>query len=165
MAGIAAHLDGRRVGGAMRALLIAVGVSPFIPHLVEGIPVLGSIGAAIDSWFAFQCQRDPARSLSFLGRVLPVCARCLGIYLGLGLGALVLRPKLGVWPLRIWVATAALVMFLDVATETLGMRPAWAPLRLFTGLLLAYPVGSALVWSARELGQPASEPEPQRPKT
>ncbi len=149
---LADRIDGRIAGRAMRALLIFVGVSPFIPHLVEGVPVLGSVGSVLDAWFSFQCQQDPARTLHFLGRLLPVCARCLGIYLGLGLGALLLRPRLSVWPLRIWVGVAALVMVLDVATETLGMRPPFAPLRLFTGLLLSYPVGSALVWSARELG-------------
>jgi uncharacterized membrane protein len=151
MAGIADRADGRTLGRVTRGVLIFIGVSPFIPHLVEGVPVLGSIGAALDAWFSFQCQRDPARTLHFLGRLLPVCARCLGIYLGLGLGAVLLRPRLGVWPLRIWVGVAALVMLLDVWTEALGMRPPSAPLRLFTGLLLSYPVGAALVWSAREL--------------
>lgn len=155
MGGIAQRIDGRIAGRVMRGALVFVGVSPFIPHLVEGVPVLGSVGVALEAWFSFQCQRDPARTFHFLGRLLPVCARCLGIYLGLGLGAAVLRPRLGVWPLRIWVGLAALAMLLDVWTETLGMRPPFAPLRLFTGLFLSYPVGAALVWSARELGQPA----------
>ncbi len=158
MPGIAERIDGRIAGRVTRAVLVFIGVSPFIPHLVEGVPVLGSVGAALDAWFSFQCQRDPARTLHFLGRLLPVCARCLGIYLGLGLGAIVLRPKLGVWPLRIWVGLAALLMLLDVATESLGMRPPFAPLRLLTGLLLSYPVGVALVWSARELGSAHSAP-------
>jgi len=153
MAGIADRIDGRIAGRVTRAVLILIGVSPFIPHLVEGVPVLGPIGAALDSWFSFQCQRDPARTLHFLGRLLPVCARCLGIYLGLGLGAVLLRPRLGVWPLRVWVGVAALAMLLDVWTEALGMRPPFAPLRLLTGLFLSYPVGVALVWSARELGR------------
>lgn len=157
MARLAELVDGRIAGRAMRALLIFVGISPFIPHLVEGVPVLGSIGAALDAWFSFQCQRDPARTLHFMGRLMPVCARCLGIYLGLGLGAVVLRPKLGVWPLRIWVGVAALAMLLDVGTEALGMRPPFAPLRVFTGLFLSYPVGVALVWSARELGRPETD--------
>ena len=92
--------------------------------------------------------------------MLPVCFRCFGIYAGLGLGALVLRPRLGVWPLRIWVGLAALGMILDVASEHWGLRPEWGPLRLATGVLLAYPVGVALVWSARgEPTDPAASAE------
>jgi hypothetical protein len=38
------------------------------------------------------------------------------------------------------------------------MRPAWAPLRLATGLLLAYPVGAAVVWALRDLAAPPDAP-------
>jgi hypothetical protein len=41
-------------------------------------------------------------------------------------------------------------MVLDVWTEALEMRPSFAPLRLLSGLALAYPVGGALVWAARD---------------
>jgi uncharacterized membrane protein len=90
-----------------------------------------------------------------------VCVRCFGIYLGLGLGALILRPHLSTWPLRIWVGFAAVVMVLDVWTELLGMRPESAWLRLLTGILLSYPVGSALVLSAR--GDPMDSDESAAP--
>jgi uncharacterized membrane protein len=130
--------------------LVLVGVSPFLPRLLEGIPGLSALGRALESWFAFQCHRDPLRSLELFGRMLPVCSRCFAIYAGLGLGALVLWPRLGVWPLRIWVAVAGLAMVLDVWTEALEMRPSFAPLRILSGLVLAYPVGGALVWAARE---------------
>ncbi len=137
-----------------RALLVLVGISPFLPRLVGDVPVLGAVAHAFEAWFAFQCYRDPARTQHFLGELLPVCTRCLGIYLGLGLGALILRPRLSVWPLRIWVGLGAVFMLLDVATEFLDMRPAWAPLRLATGLFLAYPVGTAVVLALRELAVP-----------
>jgi len=133
-----------------RLALLLIGVSPFLPRLFEGTTGLNAIGRALESWFAFQCHRDALRSFELFGRVLPVCSRCFAIYAGLGLGALVLRPRLSAWPLRIWVAVAALVMLLDVWTETLEMRPSWTPLRILSGLLLAYPVGGALVWSARD---------------
>ncbi len=82
------------------------------------------------------------------GDLLPVCSRCAGIYVGLGLGAALLRPRLGVWPLRIWVGFAALVMILDVATETLGMRPELGSFRFTTGAFLSFPVAVAVVLSA-----------------
>lgn len=140
----------------VRGALIVVGIGPFVPILLGGVPVLDAVARAFSAWFEFQCHRDPGRSLSLFGAALPVCSRCFGIYAGLGLGAAVLRPRLDVWPLRIWVGVAALVMLLDVATEMLEMRPAWTPLRVFTGILLAYPVGAALVWSARDWAAPAA---------
>lgn len=142
----------RALPSVARALLVAVGVSPFIPSLTQGVPGLSVIGEVLGGWFGFQCSRDPGRTLHVLGDALPICVRCLGIYLGLGLGGVLARPRLGVWPLRIWVAVAALSMVLDVVTESLGLRPPWAPLRLATGLALAYPVGVAVVSSARDLG-------------
>jgi uncharacterized membrane protein len=140
---------GPRFGAGVRALLVVVGLLPFVPRAFEGLVVLGGVGEVIDSWFAFQCHREAGRSLGVLGELLPVCTRCAGIYFGLGLGAAVLKPRLSAWPLRIWVAGAALVMVLDVATELLGIRPPSLSFRLLTGIALSYPVGLALVLAAR----------------
>jgi uncharacterized membrane protein len=137
-----------------RAALILIGLSPVLPPLLAGIPLLSLVGDAFDAWFRFQCHRETARSLDFVGQVLPVCSRCTGIYWGLGLGAIVLRPRVGPWPLRIWVGAAAALMVLDVWTEIYGLRPASALLRVATGVLLAYPVGVAIVWTARDLAAP-----------
>lgn len=145
--------DGPWPGRLVRALLLVVGVSPLLPGLF-GVIGLSPLSRPFDWWFEFQCHRESARSLSLAGHVLPVCSRCFGIYSGLGLGALLLRPRLDVWPLRIWVGLAALVMLLDVATELLGMRPEWAPLRVATGIFLSYPVGVSLVWAARPAEPP-----------
>jgi uncharacterized membrane protein len=134
---------------ALRVALVVIGISPFLPLVFRGVPVLDAIGRGFDGWFAFQCHRDPARTLSIGSRLMPVCSRCFGIYFGLGIGALFMRPKLGVWPLRIWVGAAALVMLLDVVTEMLMMRPALMLVRALTGTLLALPVGSALVRAVR----------------
>jgi uncharacterized membrane protein len=143
------------LGRAVRIALLFVGIAPFLPMFLSSVPGLSLIASAVDSWFQFQCHREDPRSFHIVGRVVPVCARCFGIYLGLGLGALVLRPRLSTWPLRIWVGAAALVMVLDVWTELLGMRPESAWLRLFTGILLSYPVGAALVIAAR--GEPEAK--------
>jgi uncharacterized membrane protein len=40
-------------------------------------------------------------------------------------------------------------MLLDITTELTGLRPAWTPLRLMTGIALSYPVAVALVLAAR----------------
>lgn len=152
-----------------RVLLVLVGLSPFLPRLLAPVPGLSAVGELFERWFEFQCHRETPRSWALLGQQLPVCTRCFGIYLGLGLGALILRPKLEVWPLRIWVGVAALVMILDVLTENLGMRAEWAPLRFVTGVLLAYPVGAAVVRALAGEGDvpsatPAGASDPPQPQ-
>lgn len=147
-------ISGKLLGRVLRGALIVIGFSPLLPLVLEPVPVLRALGHAFEAWFAFQCHREPERSLSLFGHVLPVCSRCTGIYWGLAAGALVMRPRLGAWPLRIWVGFAALVMVLDVWTELLGMRPESTVMRVLTGMLLAYPVGAAVVWAARDLDLP-----------
>ncbi len=132
----------------LRVTLAFVAVAPFVPLLTAGVPGLELVGWLLDQWFAYQCHREAGRSLHLWGAVLPVCMRCFGIYLGLGLGAVVLRPRLSVVALRVWVAAAALMMIADVAAYWIGLQSGWAATRLITGLALSYPVGIALVQAA-----------------
>jgi uncharacterized membrane protein len=141
--------------------LVAVGLAPFVPALGSHVAALAGLGRALDAWFSFQCERDPARMLGFGA----VCARCLGLYVGLGLGALVGRPRLSSPRLELWLAGAVLAMGADVATEALGWRGPSAPVRLATGLALAYPAGVLVVtWlgggasRARSARKPAQKP-------
>ena len=133
------------LGWAVRALLIFGGVAPFVPPLTEGVFGLEPVGHALDAWFAFQCHRDEARSFVFGA----VCMRCLGIYVGLALGALVARPELRPARQFVWIVVAAAALVADVLTEAAGLRPAWAPLRFATGLGLAYPAGISIVRALR----------------
>ncbi|MGE0325108.1 MAG: DUF2085 domain-containing protein [Polyangiaceae bacterium] len=137
---------------SVRVALVVIGFAPVWVWAVSDIPALSWLATPFEAWFSYQCHREPERSFALLGRFLPVCNRCLGIYLGLGLGALCMRPRLSVWPLRLWVGFAAAAMILDVWTEALAMRPPSSPVRLFTGILLAYPVAVAVVWTAKEAG-------------
>jgi hypothetical protein len=121
----------------LRVLLVLVGTLPFLPGLLEGIPGLASLGHGIDSWLELQCGRDPTRMIG----VGAACARCLGIYVGLGLGALIARPRLPAGMLLRFVLGGLGLMALDMGSEVLLDRPAWAPLRVATGLAFAYPVG------------------------
>lgn len=119
----------------LRACFLALGALPLLPAAIENDPALELLVRPLDAWFAFQCERAPARTFEGFA----VCARCYGVYLGLAVGALVLRPRIHAFQERVWLAVAALLMGLDVASEVLGMRPAFAPLRLATGFLLGYP--------------------------
>ena len=132
---------GGLLGATARALLVFGGVAPFVPALTEGVPGLDAFGRALDAWFAFQCHREEARSLVSSA----VCARCLGIYVGLALGALVLRPRLPPGRHLLWIGIAAGVLVADVLTEALGWRPPSAPLRFVTGASLAYPAAVSIV--------------------
>jgi uncharacterized membrane protein len=129
---------------AARAALIVVGLAPLWTAWARDLPVLGTLASPFEAWFAFQCERDPARTLAWFP-ALAVCSRCLGIYLGLGFGAVLLRPRLSPAGLRLWIAVAAVIMLLDVTSELLGLRPAVSLLRSATGFALAYPVGAALI--------------------
>jgi uncharacterized membrane protein len=122
---------------ALRALFALVPVAPFLPPLLAHVPVLGALGGVLDGWFGFQCERDPART--FAGAA--VCVRCLGIYVGFGLGGAVNLPRPSLRGLVAWIAVATLAIVLDVASEAWGFRPASAGLRLVTGFALAYPIG------------------------
>jgi uncharacterized membrane protein len=137
-----------------RGVLAIIGISPFLPALFTHLGA-ASLAGLLDAWFRFQCERDPLRMVA----VGTVCARCLGLYVGLGVGALV------GWKLELWLAVAVVAMLADVASEALGWRPAWAPLRLATGLVLGYPAGVAVIaglegWASRE--RPAT-PTTQNP--
>jgi len=151
-----------RLVAAARGALLLAGLSPFLPALLAQSGA-APVASALDAWFHFQCERDPARMLA----AGAVCARCLGLYVGLGLGALVARPRLRSRRLELWLALAALAMLADVGSEWLGWRPTWAPLRFGTGLALGYPAGVAVVaglvaWVAAERG--VTSPQNPSPK-
>jgi uncharacterized membrane protein len=114
-----------------------VAVLPFLPAVLDCVGPLSALARVLDSWFAYQCERDPSRMLDFGG----VCARCLGIYLGFGLGALVARPRASEGGLRVAIVVGLALLLVDVFSEGAGLRGALAPLRVVSGLVFAYPVG------------------------
>lgn len=126
------------------AALVVVGALPFVPLAVHTWPALAPLGHVLDAWFTLQCERDAQRTLTCGGVPLAVCARCSGIYFGVGLGGLLRRPALSPQRLRSWVGLAALAMLADVALERAGLHGPWTLLRLSTGLLLGYPLGAGL---------------------
>lgn len=142
-----AAVSARLLGGAALTLFA---LSPLLPLATRRLPALSPLERAFDVWFDAHCQRDPARALSVAATPLAVCARCSGIYFGLGLGALLRRPRLSPRALRAWVIVGASLMLLDVALEEQGLHGGWPMLRLLTGVLLSYPVGAGLgAWLTR----------------
>jgi uncharacterized membrane protein len=119
-----------------RGAFVALAALPLLPAAALAFPALELVSRPFEAWFAFHCEREPARTVTGFA----VCVRCYGVYFGLAAAALLLRPRITPFAQRVWLGVAALVMGLDVASEALGMRPAWAPLRFATGLFLGYPV-------------------------
>jgi uncharacterized membrane protein len=136
------------VGRAARllgfGLLVSVALWPLLPLASRYWPASAAAERLFDVWFDAHCQRDPARTPWLFGVPLAVCARCSGIYFGLGGGALLRQPRLTPRALRLWVAVGAALMLADVALERFGAHGAWSAVRLLTGVLLAYPVGAGL---------------------
>jgi uncharacterized membrane protein len=126
------------------AALAGVALLPLLPVLSARLPGAAFIARTFDPWFALHCERDASRTLALGGAPWAVCARCAGIYFGLGLGAALGRPRLSPAQLRLWVVCAAAFMVADVALEHFGWHEPSAPVRVLSGLLLAYPVGVGL---------------------
>jgi uncharacterized membrane protein len=124
--------------------LSGLALLPLLPLAASLVPAVTPLERVAYLWFDLHCHRDPARTPHLWGVPLAVCARCAGIYFGLGLGAALRVPRIAPGALRLWVAAAAALMLVDVALEARSLHGAWSWLRLTTGVLLGYPVGAAL---------------------
>jgi uncharacterized membrane protein len=122
-----------------RWLLSCFAVLPFLALLAEQLLPGSAVAEGLDAWFSFHCHQAPDRTLRIAGNLLPVCARCTGLYVGLFLGALLQRPRGSQrsWGAVLGAATA--LLFVDVATQAAGLRVSSLVTRAVTGVLLAYP--------------------------
>jgi hypothetical protein len=135
---------GPRPRSALLLALVALGLLPLLPLLSRWCPPCSPLELVAEPWFDLHCHRDPSRTLQLGSVPLAVCARCSGIYFGVGLGALLRRPRLTPRGLRLWIVGASALMLLDLSLEHYGAHGAWSGGRLMSGLLLSYPVGVAL---------------------
>jgi uncharacterized membrane protein len=131
------------------ALVAARGAFAFIAVWIALATVLRATGpeavhAAVDLPFALLCHRLPERVPSVMGTPLPLCSRCLGIWLGLSLSAALAWPPVPPRALRVVAPVAALLMLAEVVTQDLGLHPVYHPTRLLSGLLLSVPIGGAI---------------------
>lgn len=135
-----------------RAGFIILGVVPWILPIARARLPLGRAGELLDLLFFPMCHRIPARTISFAGVPMPLCSRCAGIFAGLALGALILRPRVELARWRVLVAVASALMLLDVVTQDLGVHPVWHATRIATGLLFGYAIGAACLLAMRRAG-------------
>jgi len=80
--GPASRLGGPRASGGL--VIVAVGV----PILLVGLAAGSSweFGAGLRALFADLCHQVPERCLTLADGPMGLCARCAGLYLGLGMG-------------------------------------------------------------------------------
>lgn len=134
---------------ALRVSFVLAALLPLVAPLLECSSGTAELGAAVRSLYALQCHQRVGRSFHFWSAALPVCARCYGIYLGLGLAALVGRPRLRPDAYKAWIVVGAVVVLVDVASEWVGLRAANAWFRLANGGLVAYGIALGMLQAVR----------------
>ena len=131
----------------MIALLPVLLTTGWVALLVAA-PVLPGLAAAVVYGVgSFICHQLPERSFHFAGFQLPVCARCLGIYVGVSVGVTYvwmqaagrrMVPALQPRTARGLGALAATPTLLTVALEATGV---WSPSNL-TRAIAGLPLGA-----------------------
>lgn len=135
--------------GLVLLLLGVVTVWAFLtPHGVDG--KLGAVGYAV-------CHQIESHTLSIGGKLLPLCARCTGMYLGALAALMVLAPrdKRGGPPSRAKLGVLAvlfLVFVVDGVNSSLTLISDSAPLyppsnalRLATGIMMGVVLANLLI--------------------
>lgn len=125
-------------------LMLGLMLAPLAAPLLAGTHPLTAL--LIRDFFSQLCHQDPERSFVLGGAPVAVCVRCLGIYWGVAVGALV---RLG--RARRWLVVAVMVNLLDVATGMLHWHGNMPVFRFFLGLMLGVGVG-AVLWPVHLLG-------------
>ena len=144
-----------------RAALLVLGVLPWILPFARAYLPLGRAGELLDLLFLPMCHRIPARTIYVDAVPMPLCSRCAGIFAGLALGALVLRPRVTLARWRVLIGAAGALMLLDVVTQDLGVHPIWHATRVASGLLFGYAIAAACILSMRRAAG-AEEPVAER---
>lgn len=144
-------VSSRGVVTAVRALLaVVVGLALAMP-LWEA----WGLGDTVRAAFAPYCHQRFDRSFELAGAVLPLCARCTGLWVGALLGALVLprlREPRQVPALRLLV-WAALPMAADLAAEQVFGAGPHAVARTLTGLCLGAAVVAFVIAALVRAGE------------
>ena len=105
------------------------------PCLLPGTPLASG---AVYYFFSQVCHQIPDRSFHWAGSQMAVCHRCLGVYLGFWLGAL-LWPWLG-HPRR-WLLDRPRLLLAPATVLLLNVLTPNSPIdRVSTGLLAGFPV-------------------------
>ena len=143
-------------------LLVGSGICCAAILLFPWLVLQGEAGVALSVRFLFShlCHQDPHRSLSLAGVFLPVCIRCLALYLGGFLGVLLAALTRGhsAWLLgyRALLLGSLLLVGLDVGLDLAGLWSSTLWSRVVTGGLAGTALGlyATLYLESRPLARP-----------
>jgi uncharacterized membrane protein len=116
---------------------LALTLAPLAAPLLAASHPLAAL--LIRNFFSRLCHQDPGRSFVVDGAPVAVCVRCLGIYWGAAVGALV-RLRMA----RRLLAVALVLNVVDIATGMLHWHGNVPVFRFFLGLMLGVGVGVVL---------------------
>ena len=128
---------------------IVLAVVAAIPTVILSVAALCSWAlahGASDAWrlpFRLLCHGLPQRSFALYGVTMPICARCVGVYLGLlvGLALFPLLSRLQERVMRVGAFVAVMPLAIDGLTQLTGLRESTNELRVATGLLAGLAFG------------------------
>lgn len=135
----------RQILAIARGSFAVVGLMPWWLPLARAYLPIEPVGMFFDALYVVICHRLPERTITLAGIAMPLCSRCAGIFTGLALGAITLRPRLRIKHARIALVAAGLLMLADVLMQDLGIHPVWHTTRLVTGALVGWVASAALM--------------------
>ena len=127
-----------------------------VPYCSTHGPV--ALGFVLQRGFSLVCHQRPERSFWIFGAPVPICARCLGIYMGAASG-LLMRTSRSI-AMRLLIA-AVLINVLDAVTEVVGVHGNWMAVRFGLGLALG-TAGALLISSSMPDVPPAEACPPSK---
>jgi len=106
------------------------------------------------SWFKYICHQDPARSFHINGKQMNLCARCTGLYAGLGIGiaaGILIQLIFGVLDFTFIQLTLIIIigigpLAVDGLTQFVKWRESNNYIRLVTGLICGITLGIIIDW-------------------
>lgn len=138
--------------------------------VIAAIPALILSASTLCSWaiaqgasmkwrllFRLMCHGIPERCIAMFGVPMPICARCVGIYLGLlaGLAAFWLVPLVTERAMRVAAFIAVTPLAIDGFTQLFGLRESTNPLRLSTGIIAGLAFGMWVLAAVERRGERA----------
>jgi uncharacterized membrane protein len=127
-----------RVRVPLAILALGLTLAPLAAPLLAASNPLAAL--LIRNFFSQLCHQDRNRSFLLDGAPVAVCVRCLGIYCGVAVGALV-RLRLG----RRLLGLALALNLVDVATGALHWHGNLPVFRFFLGLMIGAGVAAVLL--------------------
>ena len=135
----------REARAPLIAWAIVTAIALMLVALIVGAPLAQVNGhpafaAAIYRAFSFVCHQIPERSLHLAGHQFAVCSRCVGLYSGFAVAALIYplarSLKRTDTPRRLWLMLAAVPLAIDFGLTYFGVWQNTHLSRFLTGALL-----------------------------